>query len=265
MFNPLQNKYTSWYFNIIRNRQNTKPLNEYTEKHHIIPKSLGGSNKKDNIVQLTAREHYICHLLLTKMLTGESKRSMHYAFFSMHRKKDSMQRYKPSSHIYEITRKNIPRVASAETRLRMSISGKKKAPVSNETRARLSESIKGSYTPELRAKRSVSSKNRIVSDETRSKMSKKKLGTKASDETRKKLSAARTGEKHPRAKCWVLVSADDKIYRTLNMRIFCEENSLSYSAFKNKVHSKDTTPIQSGQSKGWCVLSCKKINEIMIQ
>lgn len=40
--------------------------NQYCERHHIIPKSLGGTNSKDNIVNLTAREHYIAHLLLWK-------------------------------------------------------------------------------------------------------------------------------------------------------------------------------------------------------
>ncbi len=39
----------------------------YYEQHHIIPKSLGGSNKKENLVLLTAREHFICHLLLIRM------------------------------------------------------------------------------------------------------------------------------------------------------------------------------------------------------
>ena len=39
----------------------------YTEKHHIIPRSLGGSNDIDNLVRLTAKQHFICHKLLTKM------------------------------------------------------------------------------------------------------------------------------------------------------------------------------------------------------
>lgn len=39
---------------------------QYCEKHHIIPRSLNGSDDKDNIVNLTAREHYIAHLLLWK-------------------------------------------------------------------------------------------------------------------------------------------------------------------------------------------------------
>jgi len=39
---------------------------QYYENHHIIPKCMGGSNKKDNLVKLTAREHFICHWLLFK-------------------------------------------------------------------------------------------------------------------------------------------------------------------------------------------------------
>lgn len=44
-----------------------RTLEGYTEKHHIIPRCLGGSNEQINIAVLTAREHYIAHLLLTKM------------------------------------------------------------------------------------------------------------------------------------------------------------------------------------------------------
>lgn len=40
--------------------------NCYCEKHHIIPKSLGGTNDYTNLINLTAREHYIAHLLLWK-------------------------------------------------------------------------------------------------------------------------------------------------------------------------------------------------------
>ena len=40
---------------------------EYTEEHHIIPKCMGGTDDKGNLVKLTAREHYIAHKLLTKI------------------------------------------------------------------------------------------------------------------------------------------------------------------------------------------------------
>lgn len=39
----------------------------YVEKHHIIPKCLGGSDNKDNLVSLSAREHFIAHMLLHKI------------------------------------------------------------------------------------------------------------------------------------------------------------------------------------------------------
>jgi len=42
----------------------------YVEKHHIIPKWQGGSNGPSNLVWLTAREHYIAHLLLAKWEGG---------------------------------------------------------------------------------------------------------------------------------------------------------------------------------------------------
>lgn len=61
--------YAYHYFKIIANRVE-HPLSKddcYCEKHHIIPKSEGGHDRPDNLVNLTAREHYICHLLLAKI------------------------------------------------------------------------------------------------------------------------------------------------------------------------------------------------------
>lgn len=74
----LQNKYTKIYYNIInaaRDRENFG----YVEKHHIIPKSLGGDNSTNNIVQLTAREHFICHRILTKITHGADLKKMLHA------------------------------------------------------------------------------------------------------------------------------------------------------------------------------------------
>lgn len=45
----------------------------YYEKHHIIPKSVGGNDNPDNICILLPREHFVCHWLLTKMVSGKSK------------------------------------------------------------------------------------------------------------------------------------------------------------------------------------------------
>jgi hypothetical protein len=53
------------------------------EKHHIIPKSMGGSDKKSNIAILTPREHALAHLLLVKFLTGKHKAQMVFALKTM--------------------------------------------------------------------------------------------------------------------------------------------------------------------------------------
>lgn len=43
---------------------------EYFERHHIIPRSLGGSNADNNIVRLSAEDHYFAHCLLAKIYGG---------------------------------------------------------------------------------------------------------------------------------------------------------------------------------------------------
>lgn len=78
----IDNKYTRIYYMIIERAQ-SRTLTSYTEIHHIVPRSLGGSNNADNLVSLTPREHFICHLLLPKMLTGENKYKMLYAYIMM--------------------------------------------------------------------------------------------------------------------------------------------------------------------------------------
>lgn len=59
----LNNKYKKWYFEIINNPS----YDQDGEIHHIIPKSLGGSDDSSNLVKLNYRQHFVCHLLLTRM------------------------------------------------------------------------------------------------------------------------------------------------------------------------------------------------------
>lgn len=58
--------YEKIYYDIINNRLKN-PYDGYTENHHIIPRSLSGADDDSNLVKLNAREHFICHLLLTKI------------------------------------------------------------------------------------------------------------------------------------------------------------------------------------------------------
>lgn len=54
-------------------------LKGYYEKHHIVPRSLGGDNSKDNLVLLSGREHFVAHMLLWKAYP-ESTSLMRAAF-----------------------------------------------------------------------------------------------------------------------------------------------------------------------------------------
>ena len=108
MHNFISNKYTKWYFNII-SAAKSRNLSEYTEQHHIIPKSLGGDNSLVNLVKLTPREHFICHWLLTKMTINNDRYKMNYALNGMKRKGKCKERYrnKITSRIYSKLRPEI--------------------------------------------------------------------------------------------------------------------------------------------------------------
>lgn len=88
--------YSKIYNNIIEKRT-TFPVKGYSEMHHIVPRSLGGSDDKSNIVSLTAREHFICHLLLTKIYaSGPMHFKMVRAFMMMFVSNSLQQRYNSS-------------------------------------------------------------------------------------------------------------------------------------------------------------------------
>lgn len=65
--------YLAIYTNIINIAKQRKCIEGYFEKHHIIPKCIGGTNSKDNIAILTAKEHYICHKLLCEIYPDNNK------------------------------------------------------------------------------------------------------------------------------------------------------------------------------------------------
>ncbi len=97
------NKYTRWYNAIVSKRQRESAVG-YTEKHHIIPKCLGGSNDATNTVLLTGREHFTCHRLLIKMTTGKVRCKMSFALHKMAHGVHSPH-YKVTSRTYETIRK----------------------------------------------------------------------------------------------------------------------------------------------------------------
>jgi hypothetical protein len=61
------------YYKFINSRPiRIKQLNDGLEVHHILPRCLGGNNKKENLTALTPREHFIAHTMLVLMFPKKS-------------------------------------------------------------------------------------------------------------------------------------------------------------------------------------------------
>jgi hypothetical protein len=222
------NKYTRWYNQIIANAQN-RITEGYTERHHIQPRSLGGADTPDNLVNLTAREHFVCHWLLTKMTAGEDRYKMLNALRMMRAEKHGQQRYATAitSRVYESIKQEYARLQSERIRgeknpmygrthteeAKRAIkekntgkkltedqvarqvaaqTGRKRKPFSEEWRAKMAEKKKGENNPRYGA---------TVSEETKEKMRAKALGRKQSEETVRKKAEAVRGSKREKKLC----------------------------------------------------------------
>ena len=60
----LEVTYEEFINNILETRGRNGCGDEYHETHHIVPKCMGGSNDKENLIDLFAREHFEAHRLL---------------------------------------------------------------------------------------------------------------------------------------------------------------------------------------------------------
>jgi hypothetical protein len=198
------NKYEKWY-SAITDKAKDRKIDGYTETHHLIPRSLGGLDTSDNLVDLTAREHFICHWLLTKMYTGEARGKMINAMYMMRAESTHQKRYesKITGRIYETLREEYSRYISNLNKGRVqppeekakqiaAITGRKRAPFSAEWRAKLSASGKGENNSRYGA---------ILSAETRKKISEKLKGSKQSEEAKLRRKGTNLGSKRKRLVC----------------------------------------------------------------
>lgn len=107
-------KYTKWYYSIIEiaflkkeiRLKDKKSKNHYYEMHHILPKCMFPNYVKEswNLVLLTAREHFIVHILLTKMTEGKNKRDMVTSVITFNNRRPRREKY-INSRLFDIARK----------------------------------------------------------------------------------------------------------------------------------------------------------------
>ena len=178
----LTNKYSKTYFAITFNAK--QRINEgYTELHHIIPQSMGGSNDKDNLVELTAREHFICHWLLIKMTEGKDRSKMLYALNGMKAENRYQQRYntKITARVYETYR--IEHAENHSNTMKGRPAKNKGRSMSEEQKQLLREKAKANHAT-----------GKVYSKESQEKRVAKILGQKRTDETKKLMSLASKGK-----------------------------------------------------------------------
>lgn len=92
--------YTRIYNQIIERAQ-TRELDGYVEKHHIVPKCMDGLDVKENIVKLTAREHFLCHMLLCEIYPKENKLKHALFLMAIGKQKVKEKTYVIGSRVYE--------------------------------------------------------------------------------------------------------------------------------------------------------------------
>lgn len=215
MFN--ESKYTKWYYIIVNNAKERQIFDteQYYEKHHIIPKSLNGSNNKNNIVKLTGKEHYVAHLLLLKMCDNtKDKRKMAYSFNRMCQKgKWTTNRY--NSNLYEYHRKIRAKNLSGKGN---GMFGKKHTAV---TKLKMRNKRLGN-----------------VKSNTPENLEKKRQKWLISNPNYNKESASKIVDKN--SKLWELISPTGEILIIKNLTKYCRENNLNQPNLSSK-----------GKHKGW--------------
>lgn len=182
----IDNKYSRWYYSIILARQGDPYLSGCSEKHHILPKSLGGSNDSCNIVVLSLREHFICHLLLPKFIVGPERSKMVRARWLMCTKAGrKVHDYRVNSRTFAQARKEYVTLQADAMRARRH---------TQSTKDKIALRVTGEKNGRFGKRKEVTvrsldaaTRSRQSSPEHRTKLSKAKQGKPRSDETKQKI------------------------------------------------------------------------------
>jgi hypothetical protein len=194
------NKYFKIYFSLVEKRQKSPYVGSPMEIHHIIPKCFGGGDSSENLVNFSAREHYIAHKLLVKITEGTNREKMVHALWGMSNRilNNSFHGYM-SSRSYENARKLFLEVAGNSLRGKTyeEIHGKEKAKTLKHQRAdSIRKARKGKTWEEIFGKEKADWRREKVSAGAA-----KRIGKKLSAERKLKISLSSKGKVYPKKEC----------------------------------------------------------------
>lgn len=145
----VNNLYLTRYKKLITHYKNTI-IDGFYEKHHIVPKCLGGTNNVDNLVLLPTRAHFIAHVLLHKAYPNELKLAQAFGMMFVSNKYQKDRKY--NSRLYEMSKlarsramKGISRPEWVKEKLRVPKLNKEnyKKPKSKQHAKNISKSLIG--------------------------------------------------------------------------------------------------------------------------
>lgn len=193
---------------------------------------MGGSNAMDNQVDLTAREHFVCHLLLRKMVSGANKRTAWMAVQAMTMQAPwQVREYRITARLFEELRSKMP-------------------PESDGTREKKRQSAIGRLHTEETKKKMAETRKKIFRENAEYKqqcldrLRASAIGRVVRQETRDKISAA--GKAKTR-RVWTLISPTGEVHTTNRLLAFCSGNGLCYNALLES--SKSGNPVPPRQRK----------------
>ncbi len=191
-------------------RARHRHIRGYKEKHHVIPRCMGGDNSKRNIVRLTPEEHFVAHQLLVKMHPGCHKLAYAAGVMAIRGGANKiygwLRRAMVGNTLSDAGRAKVSAARKGKKlspehckKLSDSHKGKTNSPEACE---KISKALTGKKrSPEACAAISAGSKGKTLSPEHCEKISKLKKGTHHSPETCARISKGGRGLKRSPETC----------------------------------------------------------------
>lgn len=185
------------HYDLLIHRSKNRIIDGYVEKHHIIPKCIGGSDTLSNIAILTPEEHYLAHLLLIKIYPTERKLVFAALMMSVNNKKQGRNNKSYGWVRRKCAEALVGSTHTAETRRKLSELSKGRKQTDEQIKQRVETRMLNSdcwHSDETRHKISLANTGKIHSEKSKKKMSESKLGRVVSVETRRKISKIHKGK-----------------------------------------------------------------------